>query len=144
MRGGIYSNDYFISKDDFIKHVKHFNTKIANTYIEFFEKLPESILYSELGELIKAKNDSNLYRLFLEYLPLTFSRRHGDPSRPWNVFNINVKDKDGNRILYYQGNWRDIYSRTGKRYQYRTRVSSTQLLQNSLMPALPMDTILTE
>lgn len=109
MRGGIYSNDYFISKDDFIKHIKHFNTKIANTYVEFFENLPESILYSELGELIKAKNDSNLYRLFLEYLPLTFSRRHGDPSRPWNVFNINVKDKDGNRILYYQGNWRDIF-----------------------------------
>lgn len=109
MRGGIYNNDYFISKDDFTKHIKHFNAKIGSAYNEFLENLPESILYSELSELIKAKNDSNLYRLFLEYLPLTFSRRHGDPSRPWNVFNINVKDKDGNRILYYQGNWRDIF-----------------------------------
>jgi hypothetical protein len=25
-------------------------------------------------------------RLVLAYLPLTFSRRHGDPSRPWNRF----------------------------------------------------------
>ncbi|MGE0078820.1 MAG: hypothetical protein AB7S48_13250 [Bacteroidales bacterium] len=109
MRGGIYNNNYYISKSDFVKHIRHFNTKIGNTYNEFFESLPESIQYSELENLIKSKNDSNLYRLFLEYLPLTFSRRHGDPSRPWNAFNINVKDKDGNRILYYQGNWRDIF-----------------------------------
>jgi hypothetical protein len=31
-------------------------------------------------------------RLVLEYLPLTFSRRHGDPSRPWNKFSIRVRD----------------------------------------------------
>jgi hypothetical protein len=48
-------------------------------------------------------------RLVLEYLPLTFSRRHGDPSRPWNKFSIRVRDAAGHRVLAYQGNWRDIF-----------------------------------
>jgi hypothetical protein len=45
----------------------------------------------------------------LEYLPLTFSRRHGDPSRPWNRFSIRVSADDGSELLYYEGNWRDIF-----------------------------------
>jgi hypothetical protein len=48
-------------------------------------------------------------RLALEYLPFVFSRRHGDPSRPWNEFAIRVRDQDGNPLVYYQGNWRDIF-----------------------------------
>ena len=48
-------------------------------------------------------------RLSYEYLPLTFSRRHGDPSRPWNRFSINLKQPDGSPQLDYQGNWRDIF-----------------------------------
>ena len=44
-----------------------------------------------------------------EYLPLTFSRRHGDPSRPWNRFAINLRNPDGTPRLDYQGNWRDIF-----------------------------------
>ena len=47
--------------------------------------------------------------LALEYLPLTYSRRHGDPSRPWNAFSIQVRHQDGRPFLYYQGNWRDIF-----------------------------------
>jgi len=43
-------------------------------------------------------------------LPLKFSRRHGDPSRPWNKFSINTRDeRDGSKILDYEGNWRDIF-----------------------------------
>ena len=53
--------------------------------------------------------DPNLERLCREYLPLTFSRRHGDPSRPWNRFSIATKNPDGTRILNYEGNWRDIF-----------------------------------
>ena len=48
-------------------------------------------------------------RLCNEYLPLTFSRRHGDPSRPWNRFAITGKGPDGRRVLNYEGNWRDIF-----------------------------------
>ena len=45
----------------------------------------------------------------MEYLPLTFGRRHGDPSRPWNLFDIRVQDEQGNPVVAYQGNWRDIF-----------------------------------
>ena len=45
----------------------------------------------------------------MEYLPLTFGRRHGDPSRPWNHFKIKTSDSKGNQIFYYEGNWRDIF-----------------------------------
>jgi len=53
--------------------------------------------------------DPQLERLCREYLPLTFSRRHGDPSRPWNRFSIATRNVDGTRILGYEGNWRDIF-----------------------------------
>lgn len=53
--------------------------------------------------------NSDLLRICYEYLPLTFSRRHGDPSRPWNLFSIETKNEDGTKSLYYQGNWRDIF-----------------------------------
>lgn len=109
MRGGYFSDGYLINSSKFCKHIQHFNHNVWSRNKVFLETLPESILYSELGDIIQKQNDSNLYRLYLEYLPLTFSRRHGDPSRPWNLFNINVKDDDGNKILAYQGNWRDIF-----------------------------------
>ena len=44
-----------------------------------------------------------------EDLPLTFGRRHGDPSRPWNLFSIRVQDENGKPVVAYQGNWRDIF-----------------------------------
>ncbi|WP_321540400.1 hypothetical protein [Flavobacterium piscinae] len=51
-----------------------------------------------------------MIRLCTEYLPLKFSRRHGDPSRPWNKFSINTRSEiDGSKILDYEGNWRDIF-----------------------------------
>ncbi len=53
--------------------------------------------------------DPQLERLCYEYLPITFGRRHGDPSRPWNRFAIKLKDARGERLLSYEGNWRDIF-----------------------------------
>lgn len=109
MRGGIYIDGYQLSRSDFARHIKHFNLATWSQHNDFLRNLPDSFCHFKLEELIQATNDTNLYRLFLEYLPLTFSRRHGDPSRPWNAFNINIKDYKGDRILYYQGNWRDIF-----------------------------------
>ena len=48
-------------------------------------------------------------RLIHQYLPITFSRRHGDPSRPWNRFDIRVRTEQGVPVYAYQGNWRDIF-----------------------------------
>ena len=76
---------------------------------EFFSTIPEKIGYGELIERAARTGVPDIERLCREYLPLTFSRRHGDPSRPWNTFLINLKKADGGRQLDYQGNWRDIF-----------------------------------
>ncbi|QDV10012.1 hypothetical protein Poly30_55730 [Planctomycetes bacterium Poly30] len=49
------------------------------------------------------------FRHAMEDLPLGFSRRHGDPSRPWNRFSIDVRHEDGSLKSAYEGNWRDIF-----------------------------------
>lgn len=109
MRGGIYCDEYLIETAAFRKHLQHFNPAIAKAYDLFLKGLGSVVSYNDLKALIAAKQDPHLSRLFDEYLPLTFSRRHGDPSRPWNSFNIRVKDENGNKLLSYQGNWRDIF-----------------------------------
>jgi len=109
MRGGIYNENYTIHAAGFSQHVKHFNVKVWEKNRSFLDGLPESIEYAALDREILDLKDASLYRLFQEYLPLTFSRRHGDPSRPWNLFEIKVKDDAGNKLLSYQGNWRDIF-----------------------------------
>lgn len=109
MRGGIYSEGYTLNASFFNKHIQHFNKKCWEKHSKFLLSTPEKIEYKELLTLIEEQKDENLHRLFLEYLPLTFSRRHGDPSRPWNLFNINIKNEDGDKLLSYQGNWRDIF-----------------------------------
>ena len=55
------------------------------------------------------RGDPQLERLVREYLPLCFSRRHGDPSRPWNRFSIVTTDDAGRPVCGYAGNWRDIF-----------------------------------
>ncbi len=109
MRGGFYLDNYNISADAFLKHVKLFNKHVAEKHESFLAELPEVVNYADLRHMVETQNDAQLTRLLLEYLPLTFGRRHGDPSRPWNLFNIRVQDKDGNPIVSYQGNWRDIF-----------------------------------
>ena len=70
------------------------------------EKFDLAFLQAQAGQ----DDDLNFKRLCAEYLPLKFSRRHGDPSRPWNRFSINLRDEEtGSKILDYQGNWRDIF-----------------------------------
>lgn len=109
MRGGIYKDEYQIESENFAKHVKHFNKYVADKHESFLSQLNKCINYRDLQLLVQQQNDPQLYRLFQEYLPLTFSRRHGDPSRPWNNFNIRIKDENGNKLLSWQGNWRDIF-----------------------------------
>ncbi len=79
------------------------------THAEWFANLPVKMNIRELYARAAESGDADLIRLCYEYLPLTFSRRHGDPSRPWNHFSINLKKADGSPNLDYQGNWRDIF-----------------------------------
>ncbi len=109
MRGGIFDDQYQIDTQDFISHVNHFNSNVSKSHTDLFDSFPETLNLRELHTQIQSTADTNLIRLCYEYLPLTFGRRHGDPSRPWNEFAIKLKDSEGKRLLNYQGNWRDIF-----------------------------------
>ncbi len=56
-----------------------------------------------------ASEDRTVARLVNEYLPLALSRRHGDPSRPWNGFRIGDGAPESDGLFAYEGNWRDIF-----------------------------------
>lgn len=109
MRGGIPDQGYSISCSDFKAFLAKANRAVAQKHATLLDGLPETFDRDALMALLHAQRDANLERLAYEYLPLTFSRRHGDPSRPWNIFSIDVKGENGEKILNYQGNWRDIF-----------------------------------
>jgi len=109
MRGGIPNQNYKVEKADLILHLNHFNRLLCTELESWLSELPQSIEYYELTREAEKQGNTDLIRLTLEYLPLKFSRRHGDPSRPWNLFDIKLKNDDGSPSLYYQGNWRDIF-----------------------------------
>ena len=109
MRGGIFDDNYTIDKVDFVKYIANANRKVHKLKDTVLEVLPEQFDLSLLKEIAKNDDNQNFKRLCLEYLPLKFSRRHGDPSRPWNKFSINTRAEDGSKILDYEGNWRDIF-----------------------------------
>ena len=108
MRGGVFDNNYTIEKTDFIKYIAQANKKVFKNKSKILDHLPVVFSVKEIKNI--AINDKNFKRLCFEYLPLKFSRRHGDPSRPWNKFSINTRSEiDGSKILDYEGNWRDIF-----------------------------------
>ena len=109
MRGGTFDDHYQIDTKDFVEDIRHFNRAVYQKHRSFLESLPKTIEHGALGQQISTQNDTQLQRLFAEYLPITFGRRHGDPSRPWNQFSIKIRDENGDRLLSYEGNWRDIF-----------------------------------
>jgi len=110
MRGGIFDDGYNIEKSDFIKYIATANKKVHKKKEEVLQTLPNLFSLSFIKEIAEQDDDKNFKRLCFEYLPLKFSRRHGDPSRPWNKFSINTRSEiDGSKILDYEGNWRDIF-----------------------------------
>ncbi len=110
MRGGIFDDGYQIEKWDFVKYLEFANKKVFKKKEDLLKNLPEQFSLSYLKKLAEQDEDKNFKRLAIEYMPLKFSRRHGDPSRPWNKFSINTTSEfDGSKILDYEGNWRDIF-----------------------------------
>lgn len=109
MRGGIFDNNYTIEKWDFKNYIAQANKKVARSNEQVIDNLEDQFSLSKLKDIASVTEDKNFRRLCLEYMPLKFSRRHGDPSRPWNKFSINTRNEDGSKILDYEGNWRDIF-----------------------------------
>ncbi|MDA3943072.1 MAG: hypothetical protein PF694_05985 [Bacteroidetes bacterium] len=110
MRGGIFDKNYQIDKKDFKAYLAQANHAVAKRNETLINQLTDNFALSKLKEVLINNDDVDLVRLAIEYLPLRFSRRHGDPSRPWNYFSINTQSEiDGSKILDYEGNWRDLF-----------------------------------
>jgi hypothetical protein len=109
MRGGVFVDDERVARTDLIDFLRTRNRAVLAAHGAFLEAVPETVAYRDLVTLAAETGSADLERLCRSYLPLAFSRRHGDPSRPWNRFAINVRDSHGRLRLDYQGNWRDIF-----------------------------------
>ena len=109
MRGGSFEDGYRIPIEDFGSYLRDQNRTVFDRRREWVERLPAGITLQQLWREAAGLDDPQLVRLVRSYLPLTFSRRHGDPSRPWNRFSIRVRDASGRPVFGYEGNWRDIF-----------------------------------
>jgi hypothetical protein len=109
MRGGLFPHGQQIPVADLVHHIGRWNHDVHRRHSEKLHRLGEWIAVDRLRSTAVGDGDPHLNRLVLEYLPLAFSRRHGDPSRPWNRFSINVRGDSGEEVLGYEGNWRDIF-----------------------------------
>lgn len=109
MRGGVFDEQYRIGKLEFLMHLRNANQLVYLRNRTFCDKLETNLNLSDLIEKVSKAGDPDLIRLTYEYLPLYFSRRHGDPSRPWNYFSIETRDEHGGKLRNYEGNWRDIF-----------------------------------
>ncbi|MBT8040421.1 MAG: hypothetical protein KJN78_09275 [Gammaproteobacteria bacterium] len=109
MRGGVFDLEYELPVSDFLGFVSQWNRPLIKAFAERLPKGGGAISLADAIDLAREAGHPDMQRLGLEYLPLTFSRRHGDPSRPWNHFSIEVRRSDGTNSLGYQGNWRDIF-----------------------------------
>ena len=108
LRGGIPAKGYMVDTADFRRYLNQTHKPLLARYADKLNTLPDTIHFQELLQMGE-DTDPDFAKLCLEYLPLTFGRRHGDPSRPWNSFSIETRDEHGNQIYNYQGNWRDIF-----------------------------------
>lgn len=109
MRGGIFDDHYNVEKADLLDYIHTINKRLADTHASFFAQFGKNINYVELIQQVQNTKNPDMIRVCYEYMPLTFSRRHGDPSRPWNRFSIVTKNEDGSKKRSYEGNWRDIF-----------------------------------
>lgn len=109
MRGGVFINNYMVKTSDFKQYLWQINKLLFKEQQSWLETLAADISYLDLLTKAKDLKNTDFLRIVYEYLPLTFSRRHGDPSRPWNQFSVETKNEDGSIKYNYQGNWRDIF-----------------------------------
>ncbi len=109
MRGGVPLDGYLVDTRAFQDYLERRNRGVAERHLGMLAALGPEAARSDLVAAADDTADVDLQRLCREYLPFSFSRRHGDPSRPWNTFSIRTTDDDGNPVRYFEGNWRDIF-----------------------------------
>jgi len=109
MRGGIFLQHGQIPVVDFLRRLRVRQPAVGERHESRLAAEPQQIRVERLRQIARETGDADLLRLAYEYLPLYFGRRHGDPSRPWNRFEIRVRGRNGERVLHHEGNWRDIF-----------------------------------
>jgi hypothetical protein len=109
MRGGVFVDGTRVRRDDVLASLRRRHRALAERLAPVLASWPETLERDEAVAAARAAAGAQGERLLLSFLPLTFSRRHGDPSRPWNRFSIRVRDAAGRRLLHHEGNWRDIF-----------------------------------
>ena len=109
MRGGVFPHGYRFPRADFLDFVGEWNRPLRETVEAALADLDGPLTLESALKLAEGLRNRAFTRLVHEYLPLTFSRRHGDPSRPWNQFSIELENADRSERLHYEGNWRDIF-----------------------------------
>lgn len=109
MRGGVFADNNAVHRKHLIASIRVFKKALTEDEAAWLDSLPETIAYPDLIKRAEAETSDDLLRLCREHLPLVFSRRHGDPSRPWNRFSIRMKDEKGDYLVGFEGNWRDIF-----------------------------------
>jgi len=107
MRGGLFPLGTRQPRAAFIDHLSAVAPAVFARHADRIAGWPDEWTVGEL--LADTAADPDLERHLREFLPLAFSRRHGDPSRPWNTFSIDVRGEHGELTFGYQGNWRDIF-----------------------------------
>jgi hypothetical protein len=109
MRGGVPLAGARLDIADVVDFLDTRNRRVAARHRRWFAELAPTVERRELLDQVRSLDDAHLLRLVDEYLPFSFSRRHGDPSRPWNQFSIRVTDEENRPIVHYEGNWRDVF-----------------------------------
>src|SRR5690606_17996735 len=95
---------FTIAVRDVIAYLGALDRAALGRHRAWLDGLPDPIELPDLLDRTAARGDPFLERLLRRYLPLSFSRRHGDPSRPWNRFSIELRDAAGQPVLGYEGN----------------------------------------
>lgn len=109
MRGGVFVDGTRLDRDDLLAFAHQRHHALGAALTAAAAGWPAQVERASALQAARECGGAQVERLVLEYLPLTFSRRHGDPSRPWNRFSIRVRDVQARRVLDHQGNWRDIF-----------------------------------
>ena len=109
MRGGLPADEYRIGIENFLDYLSVRNKKVFTKFESVVREFGTEMSLDQFHHSLEKTADVNLIRLGKEYLPFTFGRRHGDPSRPWNRFTIETQNPDGSQRIAFEGNWRDIF-----------------------------------
>jgi len=108
MRGGVPVAGHVCPGDDVARFVAGRNAAVYAAHADWLGSLGDLDIDAVVAAAAE-QGDPQLLRIVREYLPVCFSRRHGDPSRPWNRFTLPARGRDGRESLAYAGNWRDIF-----------------------------------